>query len=65
MGIKMKKIILFVSPVITHGFYKLLLDILTSLTCNGKEESNCLSCEPEFFRIFNSTLNKCLCNDGY
>ena len=65
MDIEMKKIIQFANPVITHGFYKLLLYILNSLTCNGEEESNCLSCEPELFRTFDSTLNNCLCNDGY
>ena len=57
MDIEMKKIILFANPVITHGFYKLLLYILNSLICN---EEGCLTCNNNFYL---STSTCYLCNE--
>ena len=42
--------------------YFILLFNDNSKTCvNGNTENNCLTCETDKFRIFNSNENSCLC----
>ena len=60
-----KVIIQYVSNVFMHGLI-VILNINLSLTCNGDNIDNCLTCdESNNFRIFEEVNSTCLCKGGY
>ena len=65
MAIGNKKIIIFVSSVIINGYIIFLILQKNSLTCNGPDYNNCLSCDSNNFRSINISTNTCNCDDGY
>ena len=55
----------YASLVTIHGYF-IIFFYDNSKTCvNGNTENNCLTCETDKFRIFNSNESSCLCSIGF
>ena len=58
----MMAVLNYVSLATIHGLFYLIFYDKSKTCVNGNTENNCLTCDTDKFRIFNSNENSCLCS---